>query len=213
MKRWVLVLAAVTALAALPAAAETLYVIDWLYVALRDGPAGTAAVLKTLETGAKLEVLERVGSFVRVRDGQGAEGWMDARYLSAEPPARQQLTAVREELARARTELKALRSELVRARSRLESSEATLAQDKRGKDAMVADHRTGKARTEQLVGSFETAATPLASLPTASPQGLSWSSFLWLAVCFAMLGIGFALGVFWLREHNRKKLGGMYLRI
>jgi SH3 domain protein len=37
--------------------------------------------------------------------------------------------------------------------------------------------------------------------------------FLWLGVSFAMLLIGFGLGAIWLRERNRRKLGGMYLRI
>lgn len=37
--------------------------------------------------------------------------------------------------------------------------------------------------------------------------------FLWLGVSFAMLLVGFALGAIWLRERNRRKLGGMYLRI
>ncbi len=37
--------------------------------------------------------------------------------------------------------------------------------------------------------------------------------FLWLGVSFAMLLVGFGLGAIWLRERNRRKLGGMYLRI
>jgi SH3 domain protein len=37
--------------------------------------------------------------------------------------------------------------------------------------------------------------------------------FLWLGVSFAMLLIGFGLGAIWLRERNRRKLGGMYLRV
>ncbi len=35
----------------------------------------------------------------------------------------------------------------------------------------------------------------------------------WLIVSFAMLLIGFGAGVLWLRERNRKRLGGMYLRV
>ncbi len=35
----------------------------------------------------------------------------------------------------------------------------------------------------------------------------------WLVLSFAMLLIGFGVGVWWLRERNRKKLGGMYLRV
>jgi len=37
--------------------------------------------------------------------------------------------------------------------------------------------------------------------------------FVWLGISFAMLVIGFAVGVVWLRERNRRRLGGMYLRI
>lgn len=40
--------------------------------------------------------------------------------------------------------------------------------------------------------------------------GFSW---LWLLFSFAMLVVGFWAGMAWLREHNRKKLGGMHLRI
>lgn len=197
MKRSVLALS--LWLAALPAAAaETQYVIDRIHVALRDGPADTAAALKTLESGAALEVLERAGNFVRVRDAQGVEGWMDARYLSAEPPARQQLAALREELARARAELKELRLQLAQSRARPEPMEAALAQEK----ARAAEH-TAAAPPEAAA----------ASAPETPPPSSSWFILLWLAVSFAMLGIGFALGVFWLREHHRKKLGGMYLRI
>jgi SH3 domain protein len=36
---------------------------------------------------------------------------------------------------------------------------------------------------------------------------------LWAGISFAMLLIGFGVGVIWLRERHRRKLGGMYLRI
>lgn len=196
MKRSVLALS--LWLVALPAAAETQYVIDRIHVALRDGPTDTAAALKTLESGAALEVLERAGNFVRVRDAQGVEGWMDARYLSTEPPARQQLAVLHAELARARAELKELRIQLAQSRARLEPMEAA--------------HAPEKARAEGKPEAAADTPPPAAPAPTA-PPGPSWFSVLWLVVSFAMLGIGFALGVFWLREHHRKKLGGMYLRI
>ncbi len=175
---------------------ETLYVIDHLRVALRDGPLETAAAIKTLETGAILQALERSGNFVRVRDRQGAEGWVEARFLGPEPPARLQLAATREELTRARAELKALRAELERSQAQVKSLEAALAQQK----APTADNPP----------------TPTAAAPAAppSPEGLaSRAHVLWAVISFAMLGIGFALGVVWLREQQRRKLGGMYLRI
>jgi len=46
--------------------------------------------------------------------------------------------------------------------------------------------------------------------PCAETAGFTYG---WLALSFAMLILGFVAGVVWLRERNRKKLGGMYLRI
>ena len=36
---------------------------------------------------------------------------------------------------------------------------------------------------------------------------------LWLGISFAILIVGFVVGAVWLRERNRRRLGGMYLRI
>jgi uncharacterized protein YgiM (DUF1202 family) len=94
---------AVCLLAPLAAAAETVYIIDRLQVGLRAEREG--AVLKPLETGAALEVLQRDERFVRVRDKAGTEGWLEARYVSAEQPARTQLAKLQDELKQARAQL------------------------------------------------------------------------------------------------------------
>lgn len=51
---------------------------------------------------------------------------------------------------------------------------------------------------------------PLTPSPCAESAAFAYG---WLALSFAMLILGFVAGVVWLRERNRKKLGGMYLRI
>lgn len=89
--------------APLAAAAETVYVIDRLQVGLRAEREG--AVVKPLETGAALEVLQRDERFVRVRDKTGTEGWLEARYVSPEIPARAQLAKLQDELKQARAQL------------------------------------------------------------------------------------------------------------
>jgi uncharacterized protein YgiM (DUF1202 family) len=92
-------------LAPLTAVAETVYIIDRLQVGLRAQRDGTSTVVKSLETGAALEVLERSERFVRVRDKAGTEGWIEARYVGAELPARAQLAKLQEELNKARAQL------------------------------------------------------------------------------------------------------------
>jgi hypothetical protein len=180
-------------------ATETLYVIDRLSVAMRDGPLETAAVVKTLETGAVLEVLERSGPYLRVRDRQGAEGWVEARFLAATPPARLELAAARAELARAHAEVKSLRDELARSQAQVKSLEAALAQQKA--------HAAPPPPLPAV-------ASPAPPPPSAEAQTPPWGvHLLWALISFAMLGIGFTLGVIWWREHLRRKLGGMYLRI
>lgn len=80
-----------TLVATAGASAETGYVTDKIYIALRAGPAKDALPVKTIASGATLEVLERQEKFARVRDAEGVEGWLDAVYVVPEPPARAQL--------------------------------------------------------------------------------------------------------------------------
>ena len=101
---------ALALVAPLAAAAETVYVIDRLQVGLRAARDGN--VVKPLETGAVLEVLERDERFARVRDKQGTEGWLELRYLSAEPPARLQLVKLQDDLSKARVQLAEAQTQL-----------------------------------------------------------------------------------------------------
>jgi hypothetical protein len=194
-----------------PAAhAETVYVTDKLTVGLQAEPVAGGAAAKTVESGAPLEVLERADRFARVRDKQGAEGWIEARFLSHEPPARVQSE-------RLQTELRAARAQLAETQKRLKSAEARLAQE----SAKVGDltkkleeKPESPTPREQNVPPAATGEQPPTAAVAAPPEGETGGfSFLWLVLSFAMLGVGFAAGVIWLRERNRKRLGGMYLRI
>ncbi len=89
----------------LAASAETVYVIDKLQIGLRAARDGVT--VKPLETGAVLEVLSRDERYVHVRDKAGIEGWIEARYVSPELPARAQLAKLQEELNKTRAQLAA----------------------------------------------------------------------------------------------------------
>ncbi len=92
-------------LAPFAASAETVYIIDKLQVGLRAQRDTVSPVVKPLETGAPLDVLQRDDRFVRVRDKAGIEGWIEARYVSPELPARAQLAKLQEELNKTRAQL------------------------------------------------------------------------------------------------------------
>ena len=99
------------------AQAETAYVTDKLTVTLRASQAENSAAVKTLEASAALEVLERAERHARVRDKQGAEGWLEARLLSPEPAARAQLAKSQEELTKARAQLAQVQAQLAKAQA------------------------------------------------------------------------------------------------
>jgi uncharacterized protein YgiM (DUF1202 family) len=174
--------------AAFSANAETLYVTERLPVALRAAFADGSPVVKTIDGGAALEVLERADRFARVRDAQGTEGWIESRLLVATPPARAQLERAQADLAKARADLAAAQTRV----GQLEAARGT-------------DSERGAEQTKAGANPPATASAPL-----VDDGDFPWG---WLVLAFAMLWLGFGAGVVWLRERHRKKLGGMYLRV
>jgi hypothetical protein len=182
----------------LSAQAETGYISDKLSVGLQFAPGATGQPVKQLDAGTAVEVLERAGANVRVRDKAGAEGWIESRQLSTEPPARAQLARLQEDLGKARTQL-------AETQERLKKADAALAQE--------------HARSGELQKSLNEAKTapppaPASPAPVVEESTDDWRTvLLWLGVSFAMLGLGFVIGVVWLRESIRRRSGGMYLRV
>lgn len=188
------------------ARAETLYVAERMRIGLRAEATETGAVVKTIETGAPLEVIDRLENFVHVRDPQGTMGWAEARYLTPDAPARLQLVKLQEDLARSR-------SQTAEAQAQLKKAQAAAAEQA----AKIKEFE--KAAADKPAA--PPTATPVPIPPPVAPPPVGKTSkdagfifsYLWLGISFAMLGIGFAAGVKWLRESIRKRSGGMYLRI
>lgn len=197
------------------ASAETAYVTDKIQAGIRTQPTKEGPPLKIVSTGTVLEVLERMAGFARVRDAEGTEGWMDASVLSADPPARLQLEGLK-------SQVNTLKAQMDKAQAKLDQETA--------KSVELGKKLAEKtAQAEKLAGQIP-APTPIpqqAITPTpesapavssssndaqAAPE-YAWFSLGWCAFSFAMLVVGFFAGVTWLREVNRKKLGGMHLRI
>lgn len=74
-----------------PAAAETRYVGDQLIITMRQGKSTQHKILKTLETGTPLEVLEEDESYLKVRTTDGIEGYVLRQYISSNPPKTQRI--------------------------------------------------------------------------------------------------------------------------
>jgi SH3 domain protein len=116
----------------LVAQAQARYVTDRTIVELRRGPSTEYLILRNLEAGERVEVLEENEaqgySRVRVAD-QGTEGWILTRFLTAEPIARERLgvaernlTTARERVATLETQNQGLTRDLAAVRTELEET-------------------------------------------------------------------------------------------
>jgi SH3 domain protein len=136
--------------------AQTRYVTDRTIVELRRGPSTEYLILRSLEAGDEVQVLEQdqTSGYSRVRVvDQGTEGWILSRFLIAEPIARARLATAERNLASARervatleTQIRELGADLTAARTELEQTRAnhgSVSQE-------LADLRTASANVVEI---------------------------------------------------------------
>ena len=153
--RWVGVLfvALVVAAQAL-AQTETRYVTDRTQVELRRGPSTEYRIVRYLEAGDRVQVLEQNEGFSRVKVGEGdTEGWIPSASLIAEPIARDRLAAAernavtaRERTATLEEQNRGLQRDLAATRTELEQTKANHGTVSRE----LADIRTASANVVKL---------------------------------------------------------------
>jgi len=109
--RWVGLLFLALGIAA-QAEAQTRYVTDRTQVELRRGPSTEYRILRYLEAGDRVEVLEQneQQGFSRVKVGD-TDGWIPTASLVAEPVARERLAAAERNAASARERVTALEAQ------------------------------------------------------------------------------------------------------
>lgn len=85
MKKWILIFLSVIAMNNV--VAETRYVMDVIYIGVRENPDDVSQQTAVIKSGTKLEVLDTLDDYVQVRTEKGEIGWVKARYLTNEPIA------------------------------------------------------------------------------------------------------------------------------
>jgi len=140
----------------LVAHAQTRYVTDRTLVELRRGPSTEYLILRNLEAGERVDILEQnedAGySRVRVAD-QGTEGWILTRFLTAEPIARERLAVAERSLTGARERVTALEAQNQQLTSDLAAMRADLGQAQANHGTAsreLADIRTAAANVVEI---------------------------------------------------------------
>ena len=129
MKTLINLVASGSLLLAATAMAEPAWVTDQFEITLRSGPSTSNAIQLMVDSGTRLEVLERDpdSGYSRVRTQGGTEGWVLTRYLMREPSAREQLETLTGQLTNATTRGSSLNSQLESIRSEYDSANQQIA--------------------------------------------------------------------------------------
>lgn len=95
-------------------ASDTAYVSDKLEAQLRSGPSLQNKIVRVLNSGATLKVLEedKESGYTHVTTESGAEGWILTRHITSQPLARTQLQDTNQRLDSLSQENKQLHTEL-----------------------------------------------------------------------------------------------------
>lgn len=129
MKRLILAIGLCLLTATSTWAAPTRYVSDELQITLRSGPTNNHRILKMVDAGVPLEVLEEAeDGWARVRMREGTEGWVLARYLSNTPAARDRLATATTKLEKAQQELAQLKQAMSSGNQQLSGAQAKIAE-------------------------------------------------------------------------------------
>lgn len=98
------------------------YITDQIPVTMRRGPGTGYRILKSLTSSAKIEILEDGESYVKVRTGDGTEGFVLKQYISTQEPN----AVIVERLQREQLALRKKLEELTEQNNKLQGIEAEL---------------------------------------------------------------------------------------
>jgi SH3 domain protein len=132
-------MALVCALFATSAAfAAPAWVSDEFEITLRSGPSTSNAIQLMLDSGLRLEVMERdaESGYSRVRTPGGTEGWVLSRYLMSEPSAREQLEKLTSQLTNATSRGSSLDTQMKAVKAEYDSANRQIAKLERDKAAV-----------------------------------------------------------------------------
>ena len=114
------------------------WVSDEFEITLRSGPSTSNAIQLMLDSGLRLEVLERdaESGYSRVRTPGGTEGWVLSRYLMSEPSAREQLEKLTSQLTNATSRGSSLDTQMKAVKAEYDSANRQIAKLERDKAAV-----------------------------------------------------------------------------
>ena len=216
MKRLISIVASAGLLLASTAYAESAWVSDQFEIMLRSGPSTSNAIQLMVDSGTRLEVLERdaESGYTRVQTQAGTEGWVLTRYLMNEASAREQLQALTGQLTNAASRGSSLNSQLNAIKGEHDSANrqiATLERDKAAVEKELAEIKRTAAnvlaisdQNKTLMDQLTAAQIRADTLEQENRMLSSQTTRYWFVTGALVLVVGLVLGL-WLPRINWRR--------
>ncbi|TPE52302.1 TIGR04211 family SH3 domain-containing protein [Maribrevibacterium harenarium] len=150
------------------AKAETIYVSDIQFVAIREGQNNsTRAVERGIKSGTPLEVLARDQGYVQVRTPEGNVGWIADYFTTEDMVSRDLLVSLQNQLAEAKSAQANINEALLEARNdneTLSQTVANLTQQKQSLETQLLEVKQLADRARTIVANNEENAYKIESL-------------------------------------------------
>jgi len=202
-----LLIASLLALLPLIGVADTLYVGDTLRVGVRPEPNKSLPSIAVVRTGAELELLQRRGSFTKIRTKAGVEGWVTSAYLSKNSPSVKKLKDAQIKIRQLEKKTSELQKNLQpRNDGKSEELETVINTLQQEKQKLLAE-------VEQLKLKPVSVSAGLGNGTNKITLDLKESNlnfvYIVLGTIVVILCLGFLFGVSWHKKQVTKRLGGL----
>jgi len=216
MKRLISIVASAGLLLGSNAFAESAWVSDQFEIMLRSGPSTSNAIQLMVDSGTRLEVLERdaESGYSRVQTQAGTEGWVLTRYLMNEASAREQLQALTGQLTNAASRGSSLNSQLNAIKGEYDSANqqiSTLERDKAAVETELAEIKRTAAnvlaisdQNKTLMDQLTAAQIRADTLEQENRVLTSQTTRYWFVTGALVLVVGLVLGL-WLPRINWRR--------
>lgn len=171
------------------AAAEVVYVHDYLRLGVRANPDPAESSIAVVATGDALTVLAREGDYIKIRTEEGTEGWVSKNYVSDEAPARLLLEQLRGEYAQKEAQSMELSKALAEITGSRDVMEKRITELMAENSSLQQEINTLTGRSDSLI------------------QQYAWA--IRIALVIMLFLAGFYLGAGWYMRRVRRRFGGM----
>jgi len=202
--------------AAIPVQAKSMYVTDVLKVTLRTGPSIENKIIKMIESGQKVEVVEpgQEWSLVRIFDGQ--EGWILNRYLIPNETDKLKLERLISEHSSLKTKFRTAFEENSKLKTENKRLSSALAATEKALTLVRNDYESLKASSAEfltLKSNFKKTSTKLSEQTKRADEleetveKLTFSNYIsWFLAGSGVLFVGFILGFSTKRQRRQSSL-------